>query len=348
MPAQQKALLLKSKKGQFVIEDISVYKPGAGQLLIRIESAGLNPADWKIAEYGVLREEYPAILGYDAAGVVEEVGEGVQGFAKGDRVLFQAGRDNSASAFQQYALAEVHLTAKLPSKVTFDQAASIPCGLNTAALGLFTHNITLDGADLYPPWREGGRGKYAGKPIMIFGGSSCVGLTIQVAKLSGFSPIITTASPRNVDMLKALGATHVLDRNLSSNALPKEIAKITSQPLEIVYDAISIPSTQNAAYDVTAPDGFLVLVLSEAIDASMKASHPGKNVIVHIGASGRGYEKGDRIWRTLTELLEEGAIKPMRVEVLPGGLAGVLKGLELLKNEQVSAAKLVVHPQETA
>ncbi|OCH90884.1 NAD(P)-binding protein, partial [Obba rivulosa] len=232
---------------------------------------------------------------------------------------------------------------------TFDQAVSIPTGINTAAQGLVTHDITLDGVELYPPWKEGGRGKYAGKPIIIFGGSSCVGqFTLQIAKLGGFSPIITTASPRNADLLKALGATHVLDRNLSSEALRQDVIEITSQPVEIIYDAISIPSTQNAAYDILAPGGYLVLLLGEAIDAAKKASQPAKNVIVHIGGVGPGFKEGDNIWTTLTGLLEEGVVRPTRVEVLPGGLAGVPKGLELLKNDQVSAAKLVVHPQETA
>ncbi|OCH83815.1 NAD(P)-binding protein, partial [Obba rivulosa] len=223
----------------------------------------------------------------------------------------------------------------IPSKITFDQAVSIPTGINTAAQGLVTHDITLDGVELYPPWKEGGRGKYAGKPIIIFGGSSCVGkFTLQIAKLGGFSPIITTASPRNADLLKALGATHVLDKNLSSEALRQEVVEITSRPVEIIYDAISIPSTQNAAYDINP--------------RPWRASQPAKNLIVHIGGVGPGFKKGDNIWTTLTGLMEEGIVRPARVEVLPGGLAGVPKGLELLKNDQVSAAKLVVHPQEAA
>ncbi|EMD40132.1 hypothetical protein CERSUDRAFT_151111 [Gelatoporia subvermispora B] len=348
MTTQQKALLLKDKQGRFAIEAIPIPTPGANELLVKIESAALNPVDWKVPEYGIIREDYPVILGYDAAGTVEEVGPEVQGFAKGDKVFYQAGPTNEYGAFQQYALAKANVTAKLPGNITFDEATSIPSGITTATLGLFTHNINLDGAELYPFWEEGGRGKYSGRPIVIFGGSSCVGqFTIQVAKLSGFSPIITTASLRNADMLKELGATHVLDRNLSTDALSEEIAKITSKPLEIVYDAISLPVTQNAAFDITAPGGYLVLVLSEAIDPAKKASQP-KHVIVHLGATGPGYEASNSVWTTLTELVEEGVIQPMRVQILSGGLAGILEGLDLLKKDKVSAAKLVVHPQETA
>ncbi|EMD35044.1 hypothetical protein CERSUDRAFT_54060 [Gelatoporia subvermispora B] len=348
MTTQQKALLLKTKHGQFTIENIPIPTPGPDELLVKIESAALNPLDWKVQAWGIVREDYPIILGYDVAGIVEKVGPGVQKFVRGDKVMFQAGPTSNYGAFQQYALSKAHLTAKVPNNITFDEAASIPVGVNTATLGLFSHGITLDGDALYPPYGKSGHGKYAGKPIVIFGGSSCVGqFTLQVAKLAGFSPIITTASLRNADILKELGATHVFDRNLSSSALREEIAKTTSKPLEIVYDTISIPVTQNAAFDITAPDGYLVLLLPEAIDPVKKASQP-KHVIFHEGATDSVFDESNRIWSTLTGLVEEGVIKPMRVQILSGGLAGVVEGLDLLKNDKVSATKLVVHPQETA
>ncbi|EMD40146.1 hypothetical protein CERSUDRAFT_112362 [Gelatoporia subvermispora B] len=348
MSGLQKALLLPTKQGQFTLGDVPIPTPGSGELLVKIESTGLNPLDWKVREYGIVREDYPVLLGYDAAGIVEEVGPNVQGFAKGDNVCFQAGPTNSYCAFQQYALAAVHVTAKIPSNITFDEAVSVPSGINTAAMGLFAHDITVYGAKLSPPWKDAGIGKHAGKPILILGGSSCVGhFTIQVARLSGFSPIITTASLHNTDLLKSIGATHVLDRNLSADALHAEITKITKQPIELVWDSISEPSTQNMAYDLTSPGGTLVLVLWDTIDPAKKAAQPGKNVIAHIGADFAVWEDGTGTWQALPKLLENGSIKPMRTEVSEGGLNGIVPGLERLKNNRVSAAKLVVHPQET-
>lgn len=86
MPTQQTALLLESKQGHFALREIPVPKPGPDEILVKVEAAGLNPLDWKIQAYGILREEYPAVLGVEGAGVVEEVGDAVQGFAKGDRM----------------------------------------------------------------------------------------------------------------------------------------------------------------------------------------------------------------------------------------------------------------------
>lgn len=64
---------------------------------------------------------------------------------------------------------------QIPENISFDQAASVPLGLATATIGLYTPAEGRGGAGLVAPWKEGGRGKYAGQPIVIFGGSSSVG-----------------------------------------------------------------------------------------------------------------------------------------------------------------------------
>lgn len=87
MSPTQKALYVNKKFGDLVIEDAPIYnKPGPGEILIKIKATSLNPIDWKNQKYGVFIEEYPAILGGDVAGDVEELGEGVKEFKKGDRV----------------------------------------------------------------------------------------------------------------------------------------------------------------------------------------------------------------------------------------------------------------------
>ena len=85
-PSQQKVLYLTKKNGPFEVHTADVPKPGSGQILVKVGAAGLNPADWKIQVYGAIVGEYPSILGSDITGTVEELGEGVTGFAKGDRV----------------------------------------------------------------------------------------------------------------------------------------------------------------------------------------------------------------------------------------------------------------------
>lgn len=86
MAGQQKALLLPVQFGEFTLGTTRVYKPGPGELLVKNKAASLNPVDWKLQKYEAFIKEYPAILGTDVAGDVDDIGEGVVGFSKGDRM----------------------------------------------------------------------------------------------------------------------------------------------------------------------------------------------------------------------------------------------------------------------
>lgn len=83
----QKALYLDSPCGDFVIKTKEIQKPEPGEVLVRIVATALNPADWKVPKFNPpFIEYYPFLLGADSAGIIEELGEGVTGFARGDRV----------------------------------------------------------------------------------------------------------------------------------------------------------------------------------------------------------------------------------------------------------------------
>ena len=85
---EHKALFLPKKQAPFVVRSVPTPQPGAGGVLIKVESAGLAPADWAIQSWGIVVDGYPngIIIGEDIAGTVEEVGEGVTKFKKGDRM----------------------------------------------------------------------------------------------------------------------------------------------------------------------------------------------------------------------------------------------------------------------
>ena len=85
-PSQQKVLVLPKVKADFEVRSSDVPKPKPGQLLVKLEASALNPIDYKIQELGMWITEFPTILGCEAAGTVEELGEGVSSFATGDRV----------------------------------------------------------------------------------------------------------------------------------------------------------------------------------------------------------------------------------------------------------------------
>ena len=83
---------------------------------------------------------------------------------------------------------------------------------------------------------------------------------IQLARLSGFSPIITTSSSKHADNLKSLGATAVFNRDLSASDLAKEIKKLTNEPIKLVYDSISSSTTQQTGIELLAPGGQMTVV----------------------------------------------------------------------------------------
>ncbi|KAG1821779.1 chaperonin 10-like protein [Suillus subaureus] len=263
MSSQQKALFLSRKQGNFELGSRSIPSPETGQLLVKIQSAALNPVDYKIKDTGTIVTDYPAVLGIDIAGVVEEVGEGVENFCKGDRVLAHGKFTDDFAAFQQYALTDVRFTAKIPPSQSFDSAATVPLGLDTAVVGLYGNDF---GAGVTPPWTTSAGGHESKKPIVILGGSSSVGsYAIQLARLSGFCPIIATASSSNEELVRDYGATHFFDRNLSGKQLKAAISKVTDSPIGIVYDAISLPETQSVAWELLANNGTLVLTLPASV-----------------------------------------------------------------------------------
>ncbi|CAA7269474.1 unnamed protein product [Cyclocybe aegerita] len=326
MACTQKALLLDKKFGTFDVGEIDVYKPGPGKLLIKVQSAGLNPVDWKIQQYGIFMQEYPAVVGTDIAGDVERSARELPTSRKAIGFR-QSHFVNKFGAFQQCAIGLASTASKIPANVSYDGAATIPVALNAAYVGFY--NAPPHGMGFAPPITPEARGKYAGMPIVILGGASSVGqITIQLAKLSGFSPVITIASLEHTDFLKSLGATHVVDRNLSTS--------------ETVFDSISLKETQEMAFELLAPGGVLLAVVLPPLVPVDSAD--GK-----LGDYGGAAQQaaGERcfgmiIWKFSSRLVPSSRI----------GLKFCLMGSLEFRMDwfawQVSRLKLVARPQETA
>ncbi|KAK7438618.1 hypothetical protein VKT23_017951 [Stygiomarasmius scandens] len=342
--SQQKALLLESKQGSFVVST-TFPKPTsapAGELLVKIQAAALNPVDWKIQAIGIFVENYPAVLGTDIAGDVEDVGEGVTGFSKGDRVVFQGYFSNEYAGFQQYTRVPAEIAAKIPEKISYSQAASVPLGLATAAIGLFSKKPA--GLGLNPVFDSSV--SFAGQPTVVIGGSTSVGqYAIQLLKFAKFEPIIAYASAHQFQFLKSLGATEFIDRKEVPFAnLAAAVKKITSEPVKVVYDAYSDAESEQAGYDLLAEGGSIVVTTGDQIKNKVE----GKTVLAVYGNVHPpvNREFGKELYKRLSQFLEDGTIQPNRPEDLPNGLAGIPDGLERMKNNKVSGVKLIAHPQE--
>lgn len=145
---------------------------------------------------------------------------------------------------------------------------------------------------------------------------------IQLARLSGFSQIITTASLHNAPFLKSLGATHVLDRKLPAEALKAEATKLGGGLFDYVYDAVSVPETLEVGFALTAPKGDLVIVQP---GDELKAAHPDTDKRIHLAhglfSATFNQETGTSLLKALPQLLASGELKVRIVGCFVRGVA---------------------------
>jgi NADPH:quinone reductase-like Zn-dependent oxidoreductase len=180
-------------------QEIEKPTPADDQLLVRVRAASVNPLDWHFIEgtpyvmraMGVgLRKPKDTRLGVDFAGTVEAVGKNVTRFKPGDEVF--GGR---TGAFAEYVcVRESRAVALKPANITFEQAASVPIAAITALQGV----------------RDKGKVQ-AGQKVLINGASGGVGtFAVQIAKSYG-ADVTGVCSTKNLDMVRSLGADHVID-----------------------------------------------------------------------------------------------------------------------------------------
>ncbi|QFS85625.1 MULTISPECIES: NADP-dependent oxidoreductase [unclassified Marinobacter] len=181
------------------VTESPIPQPGEGEVLVRVHGAGLNPIDWKTRK-GMgfvatqIENSLPWTPGYDAAGEVVEVGEGVTTLVPGDRVMGMIGFPVTGGAYAEYAIADAEDLAIVPEELDLIAAAGVPLAALTAWQALF------EVAELE-----------SGQKILIHAGAGGVGhFAVQFALERG-AHVIVTASSRNRDFLAELGVHEVID-----------------------------------------------------------------------------------------------------------------------------------------
>ncbi|KAL4899409.1 hypothetical protein BDW74DRAFT_189398 [Aspergillus multicolor] len=324
--ATNTALVVRVPDGQSPIlskETIAIPRPAANQVLVKISHAAQNPTDVQSFDGNAFGDG--AVLGCDFVGEVVDVGSEVTRLAEGDNVaaLVWGGEVKYVGAYSEYCLADERISFKVPSAISREQASTVPLAAATA-----------------------------GTSVLIWGGSSSVGLyAIQIASFLGFE-VVTTCSPQNEDLVRSFGAAHVFDYKDPNVAEKIQTAVPT---LAHTFDTIG-NSTSSATATQSLREGGGTLCTVRPGKAHTQNVVPGTvvtDVLVWTAflkdhsygefkwpASIDDHELASELFEKLPEWLEKGTVKPNNPKVLQG-LGAVSDGFQEYRDGKVSAYKIV-------
>lgn len=233
-----RAIQIKHTGGPEVMElvELPTPRPGAGQVLVKVEAAGVNFIDTYLRE-GRYPAELPFTPGQEAAGTVAALGDGVDGFAVGDRVAWNGTR----GTYAEYACAPASDLLKIPDGMSFQQAAAVLLqGLTAHYLSHDTHPIR------------------AGETVLIHAGAGGVGLLLtQMARRMGARVLTTVSTQQKAELSRGAGADKVI--LYTTESFVEEVKRQTDgDGLPVVYDSVG-KTTFEDSLKCLRPRGLLAL-----------------------------------------------------------------------------------------
>ena len=274
---------------QLVLEHVPRPEPAAGEVLVRVYAAGVNPIDWKIRR-GLFKDMRPIPLpftpGSELAGTIERLGPSVTGFTVGQAVY---GR-GATGAYADYAVIAADQLASIPHAINFDQAASVPVGASTAWLALFGL------ADLQ-----------AGQRVLIHGAAGGVGnYAVQLARWKG-GHVIGTASSKNLEFVYTLGVETVI--NYATTPFEQVVHEV-----DVVVDPLG-GQTQDRSWPLLKPGGILVAVGHPSAEemAAKYGVRTASTVLAQLVPSARS----TNLLQEISALIESGFLLPQVGKVFP-------------------------------
>src|SRR6058998_3587773 len=270
-------------------EDAPRPKPQAGEVLVRVHAAGVNPIDWKVRE-GEMKDfwahKFPLILGWDLSGVVEELGPDPAAagrFKIGDEV-YSLPDPTRNGAYADYIVVRESELALKPNSLHHIRAAAVPLAALTAWQSLF------DTAQLQP-----------GQRLLIHAGSGGVGhFAVQLAKWKG-AYVFATASTKNQDLLRELGVDEPIDYT-------QQRFENVARNIDIVLDTLG-GETQERSWSVLEKGGVLVSLVQPPSEE--KAKELGVRAAL-LGAQPSGEQLGE-----IAKIIDSGKLAPIIDRILP-------------------------------
>ncbi len=296
--------------GPEVLKEVELERPqpGLSQILVRVHAAGLNPTDWKHRAHRIFLGPPPFVLGWDVSGVVEATGFGVTLFKPGDEVFGMLPYPHGAGSHAEYVAGPARAFAFKPREIDHVQAGALPLAALTAWQAL------VDTARLA-----------AGQRVLIHAAAGGVGhLAVQIAKARG-AHVIGTASARNHDLVRSLGADELIDYHSADFAAAVRDVDVVLETVGGDYPARSLRTLR--------PGGILVSLLPVAPEVTAEAARLGVRAEVML------VEADHAGMTAIAGLVAEGRLRPVIAAAFP--LADAAKAHELGDAGHV-AGKLVL------
>lgn len=234
------------------LHPLDLSKPGADEALVSVEAASVNPLDLKIMA-GYMQPVFPVELPYtpgtDFSGIVSSVGERVTHLKPGDRV-FGRSMPTAGGAFARQLIIAATELCLIPASMSFEQAAALPTTFGTAQQALF------EVGQLKP-----------GQRVLIHGAAGGVGsMAVQLAHRAG-AYVIATASARNIERVKSLGADEAIDYRTEDFT--------TLRDIDLVLDTVGGP-TLESSWSVLGKGGRIATLVE--FDIESREDHAGEAV----------------------------------------------------------------------
>ncbi|MEP9852373.1 zinc-binding alcohol dehydrogenase family protein [Staphylococcus aureus] len=231
---------------QFYEFEIERPQPKQYELLVRVEAISVNPVDTKIRQSPV--EQAPRVLGFDAVGVVEAVGDEISHFKVGDEV-FYSGSPAYQGSNQEYQLVDERIVAKKPQNISTTEAASLPLTGLTASETLFdVFKISHEPED------------NQGKSILIINGAGGVGsIATQIAKHHGLHVVTTASREETYNWSKKMGADIVLNHK---NDLVSEFEKYEISEVDYIFCTFDTDLYYEKMIELIKPRGVIATIVA--------------------------------------------------------------------------------------
>jgi len=232
--------------------DLPKPVPGPDELLVEVRAAGVNPVDWKVRagmHRSFLHLDLPAVLGREAAGVVVQLGDGVDAFAVGDPVFGTSAR--GCGGYAHFALLTASQTALKPPAVSYTDAAVLPVAVGTAYDGI---------GQLAPK---------AGETLLILGIGGGVGVAAaQIARAAGVS-VVGTAAAAKREFVESLGVTAIA---YDSPSLGRQLKTALPNGVDAIFDLVGGDALQSVSTMISP--GCRILTVADPGTAARFGARP--------------------------------------------------------------------------